>query len=93
MNHKTLVSIIIALSAILLPLGGWTLLTVSSSTARISVLEESKGDIKDRLTKIDDKLDLVLDEQRQVRADLRRSPLRTLPSAPAPLRRGEVSAP
>lgn len=90
MNHKTIVATAIALSAVLLPLGGWTLMTVSSSTARISVLEEAKGDIKERLKSMDEKLDQVLEEQRQVRADLRRSTV----SAPSRSRnRDVVSAP
>jgi hypothetical protein len=72
MNHKTIVAITIALSAFLLPLGGWTLLTVSSSTARISVLEEAKDDIKDRLVRIEGKIDALKGNNVQLPEDARK---------------------
>ena len=96
MNHKTLISIIIALSAILLPLGGWTLMNTSANIARILVLEEFKSDTKDSLKSIDGKLDQVLEEQRQVRADLRRRQVLSVPpiaSDPAPTREKRPQAP
>lgn len=81
MLKKILIPLVVG---VLLATGGWTVKTES----RVSVVESRTDDIKGQLNKIDQKLDRVLDEQAQVRQDLRVFQERTYGFRHSPLRGG-----